>query len=172
MILVLCIVLGAIALDQITKLIVANSMELGESIPIIKKVLHLTYIENKGAAFGSMSNSRWVFIILSLVAIAALSVYVYKNIKKLDIYAKIGCSLIIGGGIGNMIDRTFYGDTLFNGAVVDFIDFKGFGELWTWVFNVADACVCVGVGFFALSLILEEVREYKKRKQEKLNKQN
>jgi len=118
-----------------------------------------------------MSSRRWIFITLSIVAIVALAVYVYLNIKKLDIYAKVGCALIIGGGIGNMIDRTFYGDKLFSGAVVDFIDFKAFGGLWTWIFNVADMCVCVGVGLFALSLILEEVREYKKRKEEKLNKQ-
>jgi signal peptidase II len=70
---------------------------------------------------------------------------------------RVALSLIIGGGIGNMIDRIAYG------FVVDFIDFCLF-DFWVWVFNIADAAVCVGAGLFILELILELVAEYRKKK--------
>ena len=71
---------------------------------------------------------------------------------------KVGLATIISGGIGNMIDRTFYG------FVVDMIDFCLF-DFWVWIFNVADACVCVGAGIVVLGIILDLIKETKKKKQ-------
>ena len=78
-------------------------------------------------------------------------------------FMKTGLALIIGGGIGNMIDRVVYG------YVVDFLDFCAFPTLWKWVFNVADACVCVGAGMVMLYLVLEIIKEAKNQKTEKNN---
>lgn len=64
-----------------------------------------------------------------------------------------------------MIDRTFFGDRLFQGAVIDFIDFCAFPSLWRWTFNFADACICVGVGLFIIGVIADEVRERKRKRQ-------
>jgi signal peptidase II len=104
-------------------------------------------------AFGLLSDHRWVFMILSVLGIGLVGFYMVRYVKRT--LGRVALSLIIGGGIGNMIDRISLG------FVVDFIDFCAF-DFWVWVFNVADACVCVGAGMFILELILELVAEYKK----------
>ena len=71
---------------------------------------------------------------------------------------RVGLSLVIGGGIGNMIDRIAYG------YVVDFLDFCAFPSIWKWVFNIADACVCVGAGIVMLYFIIDIVKDAKKQK--------
>ena len=162
----LILALGVPVLDQITKLLVDANMQIGQSIPVWKDVFHITYIRNEGAAMGMLSGNRWVFLILSTVAIIGIFTYMIYCRKKVAPLEAIAFGLIAGGGIGNMIDRTFYGETLFDGAVIDFFDFCLF-PFWKWIFNVADIAVCVGVGVYALYVILEEVRDYKKRKAEK-----
>ena len=162
----LILALGVPVLDQITKLVVDANMDLGQTIPLWKDVFHITYIRNEGAAMGMLSDNRWVFLILSTLAIIGIFTYIIYCCKKVAPLEAIAFGLIAGGGIGNMIDRTFYGDTLFNGAVIDFFDFRLF-SFWKWIFNVADIAVCVGVGLYALFVILEEVKNYKKQKAEK-----
>lgn len=151
------LIIASVLLDQVSKLLVVANMELGQSIEIIPGVLRFTYIHNYGAAFGSMANARWIFMILSTVAIAAMLVYIFwkKPTSKLLLSSLI---LVIGGGIGNMIDRVCLG------YVVDFIDFCAFPKLWMWIFNVADACVCVGAGLLILWMILDIVKEEKAKK--------
>ena len=149
------ITLGVVALDQISKLLILEFLYQGK-LELIPGILNFTYVENRGMAFGMLSDHRWVFMVLSTVGIIAMAAYLYFFVKtKLG---RVALSLVIGGGIGNMIDRVAYG------FVVDFIDFCALGELWVWVFNVADAAVCVGAGLFILDLILETVRELKKQK--------
>ena len=104
-------------------------------------------------AFGLLSDHRWVFMVLSVLGIALVGFYLYRYVRST--LGRVSLALIIGGGIGNMIDRISLG------FVVDFIDFCLF-DFWVWVFNVADAAVCVGAALFALDLILEAVRDYKK----------
>lgn len=162
----LILALGVPVLDQITKLLVEGNMELGQTIPLWKDVFHITYIRNEGAAMGMLSDNRWVFLILSTVAIIGIFAYIILCRKKVALLEAIAFGMIAGGGIGNMIDRIFYGDTLFNGSVIDFFDFRLF-SFWKWIFNVADIAVCVGVGVYALFVILTEVQDYKKRKAEK-----
>ena len=155
------IIAAVVALDQITKVIVMNTMEFGDIVDVIPGVFRFTYILNDGMAFGLLDSQRWIFMSVSVVAIAAIIFYMWKY-RPDNKVALWGMSLVIGGGIGNMIDRLFYGESFGNGAVVDFIDFCAFPDLWKWVFNVADACVCVGAGFIMLYLILDIVKTSKK----------
>ena len=166
LIICLLVVLGCVALDQATKWIVILNMEIGESIPFIKGIFHFTYIRNPGAAFGSLSNSRWIFIVLSTVMIAGMIFYLVKYRPKAKLFY-IPASMIIGGGIGNMIDRLFYGDSFGNGTVVDFLDFCAFPKLWSWIFNVADAFVCVGAAILFVYLLIDIVNEEKNKSKSK-----
>lgn len=151
-----------VALDQISKYLVVINMELYESVDVIPGIFRFTYIQNRGAAFGSMADNRWLFMVLSTVAIVAILVYLFwkRPSNKLVLASII---LIVSGGIGNMIDRISLG------YVIDFLDFCAFPNLWMWVFNVADAFVCIGAGLLALWMILDTVREYKAEKAAKLS---
>ncbi len=153
-IVLIIIAAGGIVLDQITKIIVSSNMNLNDTLPIIKDVLHITYIKNEGAAFGMLSNHRWIFMSVSTIAIVALCVYLFRFSKDTKLI-KIGMALIISGGVGNMIDRTFLG------YVVDMIDFR---LINFYVFNVADACVSVGAAILILGIILNEVKNMKAKK--------
>ncbi len=156
LIIVLCV-----AIDQLTKDLAATHLISVTTYPLIKNVLHLTYVENRGAAFGMLADHRWVFMLLSTVGIAAVFVYmVWARRKNCDSWlTRIAVCLIIGGGIGNMIDR------IVKGYVVDFIDCR---FLDFYVFNGADSFVCVGCGLFLLAVILDEIKERKKQKSKKI----
>ena len=156
---VVLMIVGVI-LDQVTKYIVVANMALGESVEFIPGIFRFTYIQNDGAAFGSLDNARWIFMIASTVAIIAILVYLFwkRPQNKLLLSA---LTLICSGGVGNMIDRVFLG------YVVDFFDFCAFPKLWKWVFNVADVFVCVGAGLLALWLILDIIKDYKAEKAKK-----
>ena len=159
---------GVIVLDQASKWLVMLTMELHESIMVIPGVFRFTYIRNQGSAFGMFSDSRWVFLVLSVVGIAAVIVYLVK-FRPTQKLMWIPLAMIAGGGIGNMVDRLFYGESFGNGTVVDFLDFCLFPELWMWIFNVADAFVCVGAGILFVYLLIDIVREYKAEKSGKSN---
>ena len=148
------IALGVIALDQVSKLLILNFLYEGQ-VDLIPGILRFTYVENRGMAFGLLSDHRWVFMLFSTIGIALVGVYLWFYVK--DLLGRIALALVIGGGIGNMIDRVAYG------FVVDFIDFYPF-DFWKWVFNIADSAVCVGAGMFILYLILDTVKELKKQK--------
>jgi signal peptidase II len=148
---------AVIAVDQLTKwLCIAHLKEVG-SVPLIRNFLHLTYVENRGAAFGSFTENRWVFMVISTVAIIGVTVYLLGFCEQ-NRLLRCSLALVIGGGIGNMIDRIALG------YVVDFIDFRG---IWAYVFNGADSAVCIGAGLMILYVILELVRETKAIKQAK-----
>ena len=158
MLLWILIVIGVITLDQVSKLLVLATLKGEGSLVIINKVLRFTYVENRGAAFGMLDDKRWVFLLLSTVGIAAMIVILFK-FSKGDKLLSTALAFVIGGGIGNMIDRIFLG------FVVDFIDFYAFPSVWMWVFNVADAFVCVGAGLMMLYIVLDTVKEIKAKKQ-------
>lgn len=144
----------AVLLDQITKLLAVSLLKPIPTKALIEGVLHLTYHENRGAAFGMLADHRWVFLILSTVMIVGLSVYLYMGKCENRLYG-ISVSMIIGGGIGNMIDR------LAVGYVVDFIDFRLINFA---IFNGADSFVCVGAGLLALALVLDIIKEGRRGK--------
>ena len=154
------LILVGVGLAQRTKYLVVSNMALHESIDIIQGVFRFTYIQNDGAAFGSLDNARWVFMVLSTVAIIGILIYMFwkKPQNKLMLSALI---LIVSGGIGNMIDRIALG------YVIDFLDFCAFPKIWMWVFNVADSFVCIGAGLLILWLVLDMIREHKTEKAKK-----
>ena len=156
------IALGVIALDQVSKILILKFLY-EDQLVLIEGVLNFTYVENRGMAFGLLADHRWVFMLFSAVGIALVGVYLWFYVKgKLG---RTALALVIGGGIGNMIDRVAYG------FVVDFIDFCAF-DFWKWVFNIADSAVCVGAGMFVLYLILDTVKELKKGKEPPADKEN
>lgn len=163
------IVVGLI-LDQLTKWLTVKYMTIGQSIPLIKNFLHITYTTNDGAAFGMMDgeNQRWIFIIISSVAILAFMLYLYLGHAENMLYG-VALSMVISGGIGNMIDRMGFGfyvnPVTGMGEVVDFIDFCG---IWNAIFNGADSFVCVGAGLLILALVMDIIKESKEEKAKKL----
>lgn len=158
------IILAVCVLDQLTKLLAMDliaaannipvtSLAEGNTMPIFDGVLNFTYIENTGMSFGWLSDHRIVFMLLSCIGIIALFAYLIY-IKGQEKLLSVSLSLMIGGGIGNMFDRVVLG------YVVDFFDFCLF-DFWKWVFNLADACICVGAALMVISVLVA----YKKEKQ-------
>ena len=144
MILWVSIIIAAVLLDQLTKLWAIEALALYESVEVIPFLINFCHIKNPGAAWGMLSDNRWVFIVISMIAIIALPIFLYKY-RKAHFLFGFSLSLIIGGAIGNMIDRLFAP----NGYVTDFIEFA-FMDFP--IFNVADICVCIGA--FALFIYL------------------
>ncbi len=157
------IAVGTIALDQISKILVLKHMYESQ-LQLIPDVFHFTYVENRGMAFGLLADHRWVFLLLSVIGISLVGFYLYMFAKST--LSRTGLSLIVGGGIGNMIDRVRLG------FVVDFIDFCAFPELWSWVFNIADAAVCVGAALFILDLVIDTVKEVRSKKKAETGEEN
>lgn len=161
-VILLIIIASGIVIDQVTKILVISFMDVYESIPLIDGVLNITYIQNKGMAFGWLSDHRWVFMSISVIAIAGLSVYLFRFCKERKLI-KIGIAMIISGGIGNMIDRTILS------YVVDMIDVALVSSFFPFIFNFADSFVCIGAGLVALGLVLDIVKDTKNKKSVKTN---
>ncbi|MBZ2153776.1 signal peptidase II [Streptococcus australis] len=139
-------ILLLILLDQAVKGYVVKEIPLGGMRRFIPKVVSLTYLKNSGAAFSMLENQQWFFTIITLIAMGAAFVYLYRHIKG-SIWLLLGLTLIISGGIGNFIDR------LRQGFVVDMfhLDFMNFA-----IFNVADIYLSIGVGLLLIYLLREE----------------
>ena len=160
---------GVVLLDQVSKMLVVAFLNRETPLVIIEGILRFKYSENRGAAFGSFDEHRWVFMIASIVGIVGMCVYLFVFKPK----SKLACtalSMIVGGGIGNMIDRTLRTGEIFEGekVVVDFIDFYAFPNIWNAIFNVADSFVCVGAGLLILWCILSMIEESKAEKLAKM----
>lgn len=138
--------LAVVILDQFSKYIVVENMALGESIPIIEEVFHLTYILNPGAAFGMFAHNRLFFIAIAVIVIGII-IWARREILALPWEVKAGCGLFLGGAIGNLIDRAR------QGLVIDFFDFR----IWP-VFNIADIAICIGVGLIIWNLLKTELK--------------
>jgi signal peptidase II len=135
-------VVTILVVDQLTKMIVDRTISLHESIPIIDGLFNLTYVRNTGAAFGIFAGSHEAFRLpfLILVSVLALGfvVVMLKRLRDEETGLITALSLIIGGAIGNLVDRVLYGE------VIDFLDFYWSNYHWP-AFNVADSCITVGV---------------------------
>ena len=139
-------ILLLILLDQAVKGYVVKEIPLGGMRRFIPKVVSLTYLKNSGAAFSMLENQQWFFTIITLIAMGAAFVYLYRHIEG-SIWLLLGLTLIISGGIGNFIDRVR------QGFVVDMFhsDFMNFA-----IFNVADIYLTIGVGLLLIYLLREE----------------
>ncbi len=155
----LLIAAALVGFDRLTKWVVVESMNIYDTINIIKvgdtEVLNIYYCLNSGAAFSQLSGQRVLLIVITSVVLAVLLyMMISGRVKRHMIIAALG--LVIGGGIGNLIDRIFNG-----GLVVDFIDFRIINFP---VFNVADICAVCGAGLVILSIILDEIRGLRKKR--------
>lgn len=165
MIVWILIIAGAVLLDQVSKILVVEFLDRDTPFVIIEGVFRFKYSENRGAAFGSFEEQRWVFMIASIIGIVGLCIYLFVFKPK----SKLACtaiSMVIGGGIGNMIDRIFRTGEIYKGenVVVDFLDFYAFPDIWNAIFNVADSFVCIGAGLLILWCILSIIRESRAEK--------
>lgn len=160
----IAIIVGIISLDQLSKLVVVHFMELGQEIEIIPSFFRLKYITNPGMSFSLFDGDgqRWVFMVISPIALIAIAIYLFKFCKD-KLPMKIGLAFIFAGGFSNMIDRTFYGEKIFHGEVIDMFDFYG---IWDAIFNVADSFVCVGAALVVCTLIYEIIVEKKDKRKE------
>ncbi|MDO3409223.1 signal peptidase II [Saccharibacillus sp. CPCC 101409] len=147
------IALVAFLVDQGTKYLVATRMELREEIPIIGNFFVLTSHRNKGAAFGILQEKQWFFIVITLVVVAGIVWYLQrvKNAKGSARLLPVALSLVLGGALGNFLDRIRMGE------VVDFFLFN-FGSYSFPIFNVADSCIVVGVALIILDTLLDTRR--------------
>lgn len=157
----LIVLAAAIIVDLVSKAIVGGNMYLGQSVTLIPKFLNITYIHNDAAAFGSsfgldkllgQQGVMVVFIVISFVAVIFFSYFMYRNRGK-NKTCRVALALIIGGAVGNLVDRMAFG------YVRDFIQFeyfglKIFGSTSFAIFNIADAALCVGVAMVRRLLYL------------------
>ncbi|WP_025746972.1 signal peptidase II [Caldicoprobacter faecalis] len=137
------IVAFIVVLDQVTKYLAKTYLKPVGSIPLIPNVFHFTYVENRGAAFGILQNQRWLFIVLTVVVSAVIVYYLFTRSQE-SIVLTIALSMILGGAIGNLIDR------LRLGYVVDMLHFVLIDYP---VFNVADSFVVIGTILLAYYIL-------------------
>ncbi|MCL1914283.1 MAG: signal peptidase II [Eubacteriaceae bacterium] len=144
----LCIAL-LVAVDQAVKLLAVKSLSKVDTIPLLKNIFHLTYVENTGASFGILQGRAGLLAIASIV-ISVLFIYLLfdqyqKDPSKIAFLASL--SLIIAGGVGNLIDRAF------RGFVIDLFDFRLINFA---VFNVADAMISMGAVVFCICVLFDK----------------
>ena len=136
--------------DRVTKTFFSKVLSEGETIPVIKDVFHFTLVNNTGMAFGLFKDHGIVFIITPIIAIALLiyNIYYYRENENLSRSYIFAFSLIMGGAIGNLIDRIHIGH------VIDFLDFR----VWP-VFNIADSAITIGAIIILIKCIPLSVKE-------------
>ena len=137
--------------DQITKVNAAANLAVNGDIKVWEGVLHFTYVENRGAAFGMMQGGKWFFLIVTAVAVIGLVWFLFKERKSMHFLMQFSICLLLSGAIGNLIDRVALGyvrDMIYVAA----INFP--------VFNVADMAVCVGCGLLILDVLFFKGKKY------------
>lgn len=143
-----------LAFDQLTKYAVIKTMILGQSIPVINDVLHITYVHNYGAAFGLFQKKWYLFIAVASISILVI-VYYSKYLAPNNLWVQTALALLLAGALGNLVDRLEYR------YVVDFIDVR----FWP-VFNIADIVINVGVGMLIVEMFWESHDEIKENESE------
>ncbi|MDY8021776.1 signal peptidase II [Paenibacillus polymyxa] len=139
-------------IDQGVKYLVATRMELYEQIPVIGNFFLITSHRNRGAAFGILEGQRWLFIVITIVVVIGIVWYLRKTVKAGQKLLPVALSLVLGGAVGNFLDRAI------SGEVVDFAQFN-FGSYTFPIFNVADSAIVIGVALIILDTLLESRRE-------------
>lgn len=160
------LVLGIVVIDQISKFLIRANLQVGEKVDFIPHVLGLTYSENTGASFGILKDARWVFMIastLAIVALVVLLVYHYSQPveKRRNALFVTSIAFVLGGGIGNMIDRLFINGSNGQKAVTDMFEVLFFDFA---IFNVADSFITVGSVLLCVYLIFFETKYEKAQK--------
>lgn len=156
-ILAACCSLVLLAADRITKIFIESNFALGEGSPFINGILNFLYVHNNGGAWGILAGYTWVLLtITAVIMIVGITVLVCKGLKNPWLFWSV--SLILSGGIGNMIDRIFNG-----GNVIDFLQF----DFWQTfpVFNIADCSIVAGCAVLILYFILDTMKDIRRRKE-------
>ncbi len=148
------IALLAVLFDQWTKWLIVKNMELGERITVIDNFLYITSHRNRGAAWGILQGQMWFFYVITVVVIIAIIYYLKKSEKESPLF-KFSLALMLGGAIGNFIDRVVRQE------VVDFIHTYPFGYNFP-IFNIADSSLVIGVAILIIYMLLEEKKEKEK----------
>lgn len=145
-----------VAIDQITKHLVVTNFAIGETMPVWEGVLNFTYVRNDGAVFGFLSGKGYIFnTVTVLIVLVGIALIVMRKIQpNLLLWA---ATLVIAGGIGNLIDRFRLS------YVIDFIDVRCFGRFWVWVFNFADCCVVIGCLMILAYYTIDLIRDFKNK---------
>jgi signal peptidase II len=143
--------IGLIAIDQITKAVVRSVVPLFETRPLVSGLIDIVHVRNEGVAFGLLNNLdiRYKWALTTALAMAALLgiAYYANHVRREEWLARLGLSMILGGAIGNLIDRALHG------YVLDFVDVY-WGTWHFWAFNVADASISVGAILVFADLLL------------------
>ncbi|MCE4043765.1 MAG: signal peptidase II [Lysinibacillus fusiformis] len=148
-----------VLLDQWTKWLIVKNMEYGERIALLDPWFGILSHRNRGAAWGMLEGQMWLFSIVTVAVICAIVYFYHKEAKGKPIF-QVGLMLLLGGAIGNFIDR------LFRGEVVDFVDVLIPIIKYDFpIFNVADAALTIAVVILMIGLIMEDKKEKKQVKQ-------
>lgn len=139
-----------IALDQITKFAAVKYLKGSKPYIIIPNFFELNYVENFGAAFGILQEKRVFFIVITLIVILSITFYLIKNYYDLNTYIRLALAMLIGGAIGNFIDRFRVG------YVVDFLSFKLFKSYDFPVFNIADIFIVIGTILLSILILFDK----------------
>jgi signal peptidase II len=149
----ICVSTIVLGIDQATKIFIDRAMDLHASITVVENFFNITYLRNKGAAFGILAHSSYrlpFFVLVSLVAIAVIIVVFYR-LRPDQKFTAFPLALIFSGAVGNLIDRIRLGE------VIDFLDAHWYSHHWP-AFNIADSAICIGVFLLAIDMIIEERR--------------
>ncbi len=149
------IALFVFVLDYVTKKIIATQMNIGDQISVISNFFLITSHRNRGAAFGILQEQRLFFIIITIVIVIGIIWYIQAMRKTAKPWLLIGLGLVLGGALGNFLDRARYGE------VVDFLQFN-FGSYQFPIFNVADSAIVCGVALILIDTLLS-AKDEKKR---------
>ncbi len=133
-----------IVIDRIAKFLIFNNLFEGQSVEVIPKIFHITLVLNTGTVFGLFKDRNQFFIVASFIVIALIVIYAWFG-KNRDLVILSALGLILGGAIGNLIDRLTFG------YIIDFLDFR----IWP-VFNIADSSITVGAGALILKLLFSK----------------
>ena len=154
---VLSVLFGSVILDQLTKAIVVSQMALYEEVPFLPGLIRFYHTRNTGAAFSMFSDNRWVFMVFSVIAMIIMT-YLLVKFHGRHWLLSVSLAAVLGGGIGNMIDRVL------SGYVVDFLDFQ---FMKFAVFNVADIFVTCGSVALAVYILFIEPKVEKRLQEQK-----
>ena len=137
--------IGVWGIDRLVKVLIQTNFIPGETLKVIPKIFHLTYVLNPGAAFGLMAGRTWIFVVTAFLVVGGV-IYGQYRISRKERITRLALGMIGGGALGNLYDR------LMIGRVVDYLDF----QIWPYVFNFADSMIVVGVGLLMLAIYMEE----------------
>lgn len=139
-----------VILDQVTKHLAIQHLKASSPYIILDNFFQFNYVENYGAAFGILEGRKVFFIIMTLAVVVGISYFLIKNYHEVNVFLRIGISFLLGGAVGNFIDRVRFG------YVVDFISFRLIGKYDFPVFNIADIAIVIGTGLILILVLFDK----------------